>query len=513
MKVSVPSICFGKSPYLALLLGLGLTATGSAQIDSTPLDNFDASMASDFDAAGTFRVDTAGNITKNGVVLPVQCGNWFGLEGRHEPSNDPTNPSGAPMELYMGNTFWANGNKGTGRTIQQTMNEIKNLGINVVRLPISPETLNINDPQGKAPYLKNHSSVRATSAREAMESFIKQANANNINVIIDMHSCSNYLGWRAGRLTAQPPYVDKDRPNYDFKRENHSCAPAGPGVTVHNYNEAIWLNNLKEIAGLSNKLGVSNILGIDIFNEPWDYTWNEWKTLSERAYQTINSVNSDVLIFVEGISASANNQDGSPSTITQVPHGNSSTNPNWGENLFEAGANPINIPKNRLVYSPHTYGPSVFVQKQFMDPAQPACAGLEGDAAADARCNIVINPAELEAGWEEHFGYLRNQGYAVIVGEFGGNMDWPAKATLSDQQKWRHITPGVVDKSWQTAFVDYARKKKIQGCYWSINPESGDTGGLYDHAYDPQSNTAGWGEWRQLDSRKTSLLQRLWSTP
>jgi len=207
------------------------------------------------DDSGPFRVDSSGQITKNGDILPIRCGNWFGLEGRHEPSNDPLNPSGAPMELYMGNTFWANGNQGTRRTIQQTMTEIKTLGINTIRLPIVPQTLNAEDPQGRAPYLKNHSSNRSTTARQAMEDFIKLAASNDINLIIDIHSCSNYLGWRAGRLDARPPYVDKDRKDYDFKRENYSCAPAGPGVTVHNYNETLWLNDLKEIAGLSAKLG------------------------------------------------------------------------------------------------------------------------------------------------------------------------------------------------------------------------------------------------------------------
>ena len=83
-----------------------------------------------------FRVNTAGRITKNGTVFPVRCGNWFGLEGRHEPSNDATNPSGAPMEQYIGNTFWANGGAGTGRTIQQTMKEISGMGINMIRLPL-----------------------------------------------------------------------------------------------------------------------------------------------------------------------------------------------------------------------------------------------------------------------------------------------------------------------------------------------------------------------------------------
>jgi endoglucanase len=32
----------------------------------------------------------------------------------------------------------------------------------------------------------------------------------------------------------------------------------------------------------------------------------------------------------------------------------------------------------------------------------------------------------------------------------------------------------------------------------------------YGHAYDPITNTAGWGEWRPFDTRKTTLLTRLW---
>jgi hypothetical protein len=464
-------------------------------------------------SGAVFRVNAQGRITRNGQLFPVHCGAWFGLEGRHEPSNDPTNPSGAPMELYMGNTFWANGGAGTGRTLQQTMTEIVAKGVNVVRFPVVPQTLNANDPQGKPPFLKNHASVQVANSRLALEQFVKLAAQNNIQVLLDMHSCSNYVGWRKGRLDARPPYADKDRENYDFKRENFSCAATGnPSsvTTIHPYNESLWLNDLKTLAGLGQQLGVDNIIGIDIFNEPWDYTWAEWKTLTEHAFQAINSVNPNTLLFVQGISGTAGNQDGTPTTITQVPFGSTATNPNWGENLFEAGANPPNMPKDRLVFSPHTYGPSVFVQKQFMDPAQPQCAGLEGDAAGNAKCNVVINPTLLRNGWEEHFGYLKAQGYAIVVGEFGGNLDWPrGTASLRDQARWSHITPGV-DAQWQNAFVSYMVQKGIEGCYWSINPESGDTGGWYGHAYDPISNTAGWGEWRPFDTRKTTLLNTLW---
>jgi endoglucanase len=414
------------------------------------------------------------------------------------------------MEQYVGNVFW----NPTGRTIQQTMTEIKGQGMNVLRIPIAPQTLNASDPQGMAPYLKNDPSVRQTNARQGLEDFIRLANTNNIQIFLDIHSCSNYVGWRAGRIDARPPYVDATRLDYDFMRENYSCSstgnPAGFSGTVHNYTEAAWLNTIGTLAGLPAALGVSNIMGIDIFNEPWDYTWAEWKRLSEAAYARINSVNPNLLIFVEGISASANNQDGTPDTNVQVPHGSDAANPNWGENLFEAGSNPLNIPQDRLVYSPHTYGPSVFVQKHFFDPAQPECAELEDLEGAAIGCNIVIQASRLTPGWEEHFGYLRDSGYALVVGEFGGNWDWPNKATLQAQSDWSHISPGVVDGQWQTAFVNYMKSRGIQGCYWGMNPESGDTGGWYAHAYDPVSATGGWGTWSGFDSRKTTILRSLW---
>ena len=492
------------------------TATATAFDNGSPsLSTVSTAVPFTVGAAGNtvFRVNTQGRITKNNTVFPVRCGSWFGLEGRHEPSDDPVNPSGAAMEQYIGNTSWANGGQGTGRTIAQTMTEIAGMGINVIRLPLVPQTLNANDPQGTGNVLKNHSSVRIANSRLALETMIRAADAANIEVMLDIHSCSNYVGWRAGRLDARPPWVDATRDNYDFTRENYSCAATGNPSTVtttHPYNTQLWLDNLRTVAGLGTALGVDNIIGIDIFNEPHDYTWAEWRSLTEQAYTAINGVNPNILLFVQGIGTNAGTQDGTPATVTPVPHGNESLNPNWGENLFEAGGSPPNIPRDRLVYSPHTYGPSVFVQPTFMDPAQSQCEGLEGDEAGDANCNIVINPMLLRQGWEEHFGYLKQQNYAIVVGEFGGNMDWPrGQASIRDQDRWSHIT-AAVDQQWQDAFVSYMVEKGIEGCYWSINPESGDTAGWYGHAYDPRSNEAGWGEWRTFDQRKTNLLNRLW---
>jgi len=202
------------------------------------------------------------------------------------------------MEQYMGNVFW----NSSSRTYAGDVAEFKAMGINVVRIPLVTQTLTGTDPQGMAPYLKNTASVVIPNSRLALETVIKELDAAGIYVLLDIHSCSNYVDWRKGRLDARPPYVDATRENYDFKREDASCAASNNPSTVTRiqaYDETKWLADLKTLAGLESSLGVSNIIGIDIFNEPWDYTWAEWKTLTEHAYTAINSVNTNILIFTE----------------------------------------------------------------------------------------------------------------------------------------------------------------------------------------------------------------------
>jgi aryl-phospho-beta-D-glucosidase BglC (GH1 family) len=464
-------------------------------------------------AANEWAVNDRGDITLNGTPFRVKGGSWFGLEGRHEPADDATNPSGAPLELYVGNMFWSS----TDRTLAKDAVEIANLGFNSIRLPVSPQTLDDNDPQGRDPNLKNSESVRIQGAYTALKETVKALSDAGLYVMLDMHSCSNFIGWRAGRLDARPPYVDATRVGYEFTREEYSCAESGNPSTatkIQGYNTTKWLADLQKLAGLGAEIGVDNIMGIDIFNEPWDYSWSEWRGLIDQAYTAISAVNPNILIYAQGISGTHGSQDGTPDTKTDVPHGNLASNPNWGENLFEAGANPPTMPKNKLVYSPHTYGPSVFVQKMFADPAQPECAGLEGDAFGEKKCKIVIHQPTLDAGWHEHFGYLKAQGYAIAIGEFGGNMDWPKKTSSHNQSLFSYLNDNTTDEKWQNAFVDYLIREGVHDSFfWSINPESADTFGIFSTPYDPVSNETGWGTWSGVDSRKMALLQKLWAAP
>ena len=177
--------------------------------------------------------------------------------------------------------------------------------------------------------------------------------------------------------------------------------------------------------------------------------------------------------------------------------------------------NPPTMPKSKLVFSPHCYGPAVCTQPMFADlDAQPECAGLVEDAFGDMKCQIVIDPAKLEPGWHEHFGYLKALGYAICIGEFGGNMDWPNKSESRHQRRYSYLTNKNSDEQWQKAFVNYLIKEGIYNSfYWSINPESADTYGIFKSPYDPISNKGGWGTWSGTDSRKLDMLAKLWNAP
>jgi hypothetical protein len=458
---------------------------------------------------GAFRVNSNGKLTHNGSPFQVRGGNWFGLEGQ----DDILRPGA--MELYIGSVFWASA--GNQRTIKKTMEEITAapLNLNTIRVPVAPQTLVKGHSDGL--YSRSDAKIRNNDptlypyadSLEALEDFLVQAAANNLYVILDMHSCSNHIGWRAGKIDDGPPWTDANRDNYKYKKENYTCKSGEDA-----YDVAKWLADIRTMARLPKKLGIKNIIGIDCFNEPFKYTWSEWADLSKQCYDAIAAEDDDLIAIIEGVSGSHGE---SITSLEPEPFGDLDANPNWGENLYGQQFDPIQIPKDRLCFSPHTYGPSVYVQKQFIDNSNPACVGLEDDAAGKVKCKLVVERSNAQAvalirkGWEQHFGYLADQKYCVIIGEFGGHKEWPANPVKPTAATiWSHLPKGVrYDWEWQNMLVDYLKEKGLTDyTYWSINPESGDTAGLYNHAYS-LSNEAGWGVWQGLDMEKAALLARL----
>lgn len=224
---------------------------------------------------------------------------------------------------------------------------------------------------------------------------------------------------------------------FDPTRLGHNLPgrPFGDG-----YKKADWLADLRTLAELAERY--PNVLGIDLCNEPHELTWDTWQRLASEAGRTVLEANPDLLVFVEGV---ANASD------------NGGYGANWGENLTQAG-DLAGIPGGKLVYSPHVYGPSVHEKGYFSAPDFPG------------------NLAHI---WDLHFGHLVQKGYTLVVGEFGGHYE-------------------ERDRVWQDAFVDYLLQKPIRNTfYWSLNPNSADTGGLLQD------------DWRTVREDKLELLRRL----
>ncbi|MFT7624226.1 MAG: endoglucanase [Myxococcota bacterium] len=289
-------------------------------------------------------------------------------------------PANAPHGL------WA------GRTIPDIMQQISDMGFNAIRLPISPMTL---DPKSSiAGWAQDHGYQHGYDAFLAV---LNMAHQHKIWVLLDYHTCS-------------PQVAGGEAPSPD------SCG----------YSNEQWIEQLQVIAAIANDWG--NVLGIDLFNEPHGLTWEAWRDLAEAASEAVLSVNPHVLVFIQGV-------------------GNESVNGGfssfWGENLYVAQQLPVKVPKSRLVYSPHVYGPSVFNQWYFQTDDFPL---------------------NMPAIWDIHFGALIDDGYTLVPGEFGTQYD---EALIPNSTVWFD------------AWVQYMLARDIHSFFfWSLNPNSGDTGGL-----------------------------------
>jgi hypothetical protein len=174
-----------------------------------------------------------------------------------------------------------------------------------------------------------------------------------------------------------------------------------------------------------------------------------WKPAAELAAAAVLAANPNLLIFVQGING---NWDGIESSNIAM---------NYGEDLQPQAYQPLAIPASKLVLSPHTYGPDVYMKSSF--------------SAANF-------PANLAPQWELLFGKLSPK-HPVIIGEWGG----------------RYGTASPKDVAWQNALVDYLITKGIRSSfYWSYTPNSGDTGGILDDALNVRQD-------------KMLLLRRLWA--
>ncbi len=348
-------------------------------------------------SAQAYQVKSGRIYDDQGQRVPLRGVNWFGFE----------------TESHAPHGLWA-------RSVDSMIAQMKSMGINAVRLPLSPATLH-GAPVSKVDHGLNPQLVDM-NALQLLDYVVHALDASGMFILLDHH-----------------------RPDDEAISELW--------YTGH-YSEQQWLDDLKLLA--TRYKDVSHVVGIDLKNEPHgSATWGagdpamDWNLAAERAARVVLAANGKLLVFVAGVAEQS-------SCSSARTHG-------WGGNLEPLRCKPLDIPRDKLVLAPHFYGPDVYMHPYFND---------------------ALFPGNMPAIWQEHFGFARDLGYAVVPTEFGS----------------RYGHGGLeLDKQWFDAAVEWMKRKDLRdGFYWSWNPNSADTGGLLKDDWH-----GAWGD-------KLARLQQLW---
>lgn len=335
-------------------------------------------------------------------------------------------------EVWLTGVNWFGYNTGTNTfdglwscDLNTSIASIADRGFNLLRIPISTELIkqwsngeypNANFNQATNSYLVGMNSL------EIFDYVIGQCRANGIKIMIDIHCAkTDSMGhmknmWYDGNIT------EKD-----------------------------YLDALTWIAGRYKN--DDTIIAYDLENEPhgkasesprakWDDSKDSdnWKYIAEKAAAAVFKGNPEALVMVEGIEIYP---------IDTKSNGDfSSTNMGdyyctwWGGNLRGVKDNPIDLgnKQNKLVYSPHDYGPAVYQQPWF-----------QGNYTYESLYNDC---------WHDNWFYIQEQNIApLLIGEWGGFMTEP-------------------NLTWMTYMRKFIKENKINHTFWCFNSNSGDTGGL-----------------------------------
>jgi aryl-phospho-beta-D-glucosidase BglC (GH1 family) len=380
-------------------------------------------------------------VTANPAVAGyfVQSGKVFDAGGQ-EIQLRGINHHGFNSTILQPQYLWAMGWK-------EQIAQMKSLGFNAIRVPFVPDTLYNTTPVDQLVFVDPalNTELIGKTPLQVLDLWMAEADRQGMYVLLDFYSVTMQMQY--------PTWFLSDPADFHMIYNNQA------------YTKANWVRDLVFVA--QRYANLSHFLGIDLYNEPHDgangasVRWSSgdanatnpayfWKDAVESASAAVLAANPRLLIFVEG---SNGNYDGVE---------NSNLAMNWGENFQPEAYKPLNIPAEKLVLSPHSYGPDAFMKTSF--------------GAANF-------PANLPADWDTLFGQFA-PAHAVVIGEFGGYY-----GTGPTGQK---------DVVWQNAFVQYLRGKGIRNSfYWCYTPNSGGTGGILDDALNVRQD-------------KMALLRTLW---
>jgi endoglucanase len=352
---------------------------------------------------GTGYLHTSGSkiVDSSGATVRLTGINWFGME----------------TDNHTFHGLWA----GRNATWRMQIDHMAQLGYNTIRVPYTGDSLRAG-AQATSVNSDSNPDLVGLSPLQILDQVVNYAGTKGMRILLDRHR------------------------------------PSAAGQTALWYTASV--SEASEIADwqmLANRYANNpTVIGADLFNEPhadgtdpngtgscWGCgdTTKDWRLAAQRIGNAILGTQPNWLIIVEGVSCLPG--PGVPNTFDSIPDDPMACDW-WGGNLAGAAQFPVQLNvANRLVYSAHDYGISVFDrQNWFKDPTFPA---------------------NLPAVWNHFWGYLVQQNIApVLIGEFGSTLANP------------------LDAQWLQALMQYMGSgiNGMSFTYWSWNPDSGDTGGI-----------------------------------
>ena len=333
-------------------------------------------------------------------------------------------------QVWLTGVNWFGYNTGTNTfdglwnsELVSTVKAIADHGFNLIRVPMSSELINqwAAGEYPKANYNNAYNpDLNSMNSLQIFDYFLKLAEENGMKVMPDIHCAEtdaqghNVNLWYTDKVSVEDYYkslewlADRYKDNdtiiaIDIKNEPHGKPNEGD-------NAAIW-NNSKDK--------------------------NNWKYTAETAASKILKKNPNVLIMVEGTEIYSKNKGDYSSQNKDDYYFNW-----WGGNLRGVKDYPIDLGKyqDKLVYSPHDYGPTVYEQPWF-------------------KKDYDYNSLKKDC-WQDNWLYIHEDNTApLLIGEWGGFMTEP-------------------NLTWMTCMRKLIKENHLNHTFWCFNANSGDTGGL-----------------------------------
>lgn len=356
----------------------------------------------------------------------VQGDDWLYTDGNRIVDKDG-------KRVWLTGINWFGYNTGTNTfdglwasELKSSVKAIADHGFNLIRVPMSAQLIN-QWAEGEYPRANYNNAyntdLNSMNSLEIFDYFLKLAEENGMKVMPDIHSAeTNASGhtvnlWYTSSVSAEDYYsalewlAERYKNNdtiiaFDLKNEPH-------GKPYEGSSAAVWNDSTSE---------------------------NNWKYTAETAAARILAQNPNVLILIEGteiypVDIEANGDYHSTDEDDYYFNW-------WGGNLRGVADYPINLGKyqNKLVYSPHDYGPTVYQQPWF-----------EGSYTFDSL---------MDDCWRDNWFYIHENNTApLLIGEWGGFMREP-------------------NLTWMTYMRRLIKENKLNHTFWCFNANSGDTGGM-----------------------------------